>query len=469
MKYLRNVVPSDEQLKIVTRVRAGVELIRGAAGSGKTTTAILRLQLLLLSAQARRQRAGSVEPVRALVLTYNTTLRGYIRQIVADNSAASPTIKVPVQVTVDTFSRWARTKTGAGDITDGKPYLKQLALLNASKIGLPLDVIEDEAWYAIGRFLPEDLDDYLTKTRVGRGATPRVERASRQALLDWVVRPYLAGKDRRREVDWNDLAVAMAATTFETYDIIIVDESQDFTANMIRGVLNQRDDEGSTTFIIDTAQRIYTGGFTWSEVGLTIRPEASHRLHVNYRNTPEIAKLAASLINLVQLDEDGTQPQLEGLEDNRRPMLLRGNYLDQMAWCINYVRTQVDLKNESVAFLHPQGWFRDLRPALMRTGLGFVEITKNPDWPDGDENIALSTIHSAKGLDFDHVIIIGLDNSALPGGEEALGDERFDHACRLISMAIARARISVVLGYDPGRKSAVVARLDPTAYDEIAV
>ncbi|WP_416221498.1 3'-5' exonuclease [Rhodoferax sp.] len=46
--------------------------------------------------------------------------------------------------------------------------------------------------------------------------------------------------------------------------------------------------------------------------------------------------------------------------------------------------------------------------------LEYVEITKSRDWP-GAENVALSTIHSAKGLDFDHVIIIGLDNSAPSG------------------------------------------------------
>ena len=376
----------------------------------------------------------------------------------------------PPWVTVDTFARWAQSLTGAGSITDPDRDLAGRALLNAVRVGLPAEVVKSEAEYAIGRFLPEDLDEYLTKTRTGRGSAPRVDRTNRQALLDLVVRPYIAAKAARREMDWNDLAVQMARETHQTYDIIIVDESQDFSANMIRGILKQRDvDEGSTTFIIDTAQRIYTGGFTWAEVGVTIRPEASHRLEVNYRNTPEIAKLAASLINLVPIDEDGTQPQLTDLADNKRPVVLSGNYLDQMRWCINYIKDEIDLNDESVAFLHPKGWFRDLEPALSRSGLEYVRITQSRDWPEGDENIALSTVHSAKGLDFDHVIIIGLDNSALPGGEEVLGDERFDTALRLISMAISRARVSVVLGYDPSRKSAVISRLDATAYDEIDV
>jgi len=39
MKTLAQVIPTSEQLAIISHPRAGIQLIKGAAGSGKTTTA----------------------------------------------------------------------------------------------------------------------------------------------------------------------------------------------------------------------------------------------------------------------------------------------------------------------------------------------------------------------------------------------------------------------------------------------
>jgi DNA helicase IV len=78
MRSLPNVRPTPEQLQIISRNRPGIEIIRGAAGSGKTTTALLRLQALISTFVSRKRRERILEPVRVLVLTYNRTLRGYI-------------------------------------------------------------------------------------------------------------------------------------------------------------------------------------------------------------------------------------------------------------------------------------------------------------------------------------------------------------------------------------------------------
>jgi len=468
---LKTVAPTDEQLKIVSRVRGGVELIRGAAGSGKTTTAILRLRLLLPWVQRRRIRADSYEPVRALVLTYNKTLKGYVKEIVKDTIARLPGGKAPIEVTIDTFHHWAWGLAAPDNLTEDDSLLDQFVLTKSRSIGLPQEFVGREARYVMGRFLPDDLPAYIASRRHGKGKTPRVDNAVREALLNDVIYPYSSAKDAREEQDWNDVAVDMASTSYKQYDIIIVDECQDFSANMLRAVLNQRAPESSTTFIIDTAQRIYHHAFLWPELGLSIRPEDSHRLQVNYRNTPEIARLSASLIKQVELDEDGTKPEEGGHAGNRRPVVLAGRYPEQVVWALQFIEDNVDLENESVAFLHAKGrgWFKDLRVALRAKGLAFEEITSRGEWPDGDANIALSTMHSAKGLDFDHVVILGLDNNTLLDGEQETGDDRFEFACRLVSMAIARARLSVTLGYDPRRKSAIINRLDASAYDEVKV
>ena len=47
MRLLSSVTPTREQLQLIGDVKPGFRLIRGAAGGGKTTTALLCLQGLI--------------------------------------------------------------------------------------------------------------------------------------------------------------------------------------------------------------------------------------------------------------------------------------------------------------------------------------------------------------------------------------------------------------------------------------
>ena len=466
MRTLRRVTPTPEQLPIISRTRAGVEIIVGAAGSGKTTTALLRLRSLVGLHLSRRERLGDTSPVRVLVLTYNRTLRGYIDALVQEEAQHF----AGADLVVSTFGNWSRSLLGSPRVLDDDTARATIAGLGHS-LDLSTEFLNDEVEYILGRFKPEDLPKYGTAPRVGRGRTPRLDRPMRHRILDEVVAPYREWKTSRGHRDWNDLAIQIAETDLGLpLDIVIADETQDFSANQIRAVIRQLAATHNVTFVLDAAQRIYARGFTWAEVGVTVRPENVHRLAINYRNTVEIARFAAPLLKNLPFDDDGTIPDFSACRRHGPlPVVVKGRFSGQLGYVMNYLR-QIDLTAESVAFLHPKGghWFDYTRNSLTRVGYAYAEITRQSEWPTGDENIALSTLHSAKGLEFDHVFVLGLNSETMAHGDDP-EDDRLDMHRRLLAMAVGRARISVVLGYKASEASKIVDFLDPGTFTEVNV
>jgi hypothetical protein len=112
LKVLGAPNPTPEQLKIIGDTRTGTEVIRGAAGSGKTTTALLRLRNLSDMFRARHTRLSIAKPVRALVLTYNRTLCGYVAALAEEQATKAG----GVQIEVSTYAKWAVELLGAPKI-----------------------------------------------------------------------------------------------------------------------------------------------------------------------------------------------------------------------------------------------------------------------------------------------------------------------------------------------------------------
>jgi DNA helicase II / ATP-dependent DNA helicase PcrA len=93
----------------------------------------------------------------------------------------------------------------------------------------------------------------------------------------------------------------------------------------------------------------------------------------------------------------------------------------------------------------------DLRASLHRTRALLAELRRD------DAPLILATAHGTKGLEFDHVAVIGMDEGRFPSARsiaDAVEPERaMEEERRLAYVAWTRARRSLTLVYDPGAPS----------------
>ena len=460
MRVLQNVSPTPEQLLILNDVGPGFRVIRGAAGSGKTTTALMRIRQLCSARLARRARLSQDDPVRVLVLTFNRTLRGYVDNLVANQVTSSEEL----DLTVDTFSHWALGLCGDRTIRSDQTTIE--SLLADAGIVTDLQYFTDEVRYILGRFPPDERTNYIHIQRTGRGRAPAVTQQMRAKLLSDVIVPYEEKKAQHRSLDWNDVALEAANVESRAYDVVVVDETQDFSANQIRAVLAHLSEDHTTTFIIDAVQRIYPQAFRWVEVGIHIRPDLVYTLNHNHRNTVEIAQFAASIARGLPDEEDGVLPNVRSTSRHGPSVVVAaGTYRAQLNYMLDRVQPSI-ANGESVAILHALGggWFNFTRDMLHERRILFCELTRESEWPVGPEQVALSTMHSAKGLEFDHVLLPGLNQEVTPHGEDE-GHGTLDSLRRLVAMSIGRARKSVMVGYKRGDESTLVGLMDPATYE----
>jgi superfamily I DNA/RNA helicase len=466
VKTLGNVIPTPEQALVIDDDAPGYWLIRGAAGSGKTTTALLRLRFLVRYWRDRREDLGISGPVRVLVLTFNRTLRGYINELAQQQIQTGP----EVDLEVSTFGSWAQGLLGRL-ILEHEPRTARLRELAGSDFPWQTTFLVDEVDYVFGRWLPEEREAYLTAERTGRGGAPRVDRPLRERLLEQVIEPYDAWKRESKIYDWADLGSELALRKVAApYEIVIVDETQDFSANQVRAIANHVADDFVCTFIRDATQRIYPNFFVWRDVGVDFGAQGrrSRRLTRNYRNTRQIAAFARPLVEGTESVEDEALPDFTSCEgEGPVPRVLRGRYSEQLDWIIGYLGSEV-APEDTVAFLHPKGgnWFRELRRRLDAERIPWVSISRETEWPEGEERVALSTMHSAKGLEFDHVLILGYNAEVVQHGD-ASDDSLLEMQRRLLAMAVGRARKGVVVGYKPSDSSRLVELLDAGTYEAV--
>jgi len=240
------------------------------------------------------------------------------------------------------------------------------------------------------------------------------------------------------------------------YQAVLVDEGQDFADEWYRVLLRALDPKTRSLFItLDSSQNIYRRKVSWREIGIDIVGR-TRVLRANYRNTRPILSAAYGMIR--ELDRDEVRPATEMDEHVVPEQAIRSGPAPTVrclehreaarAFACQWVRARL-AQGVPPAEILVLGLVRqdmhDVTVLLQRSGIAARMLGANAS----REGVRVSTIHGAKGLDADRVIVL----------EAHLLDSRdAEEGRRLLYIAMTRARSELCVTYH--RDSPLVAALE---------
>jgi superfamily I DNA/RNA helicase len=438
--------PKGRQSDVVYFPAVGHQVVLGTAGTGKTVMAMLRALHL-----ASPSTSGS-GPV--LLVTYNNALVTYLKHLRGGAARG---------VTVETYGRFARgylhsrgmmPNWGGIADPDARRRLVKRSISAVEKgykpssfFGRDLAFFLDELEWLAGNGI-KSFDEYAKQERFGRKNPLTVPH--RRAV--WKI--YEQYRALRAEAgplyDWYDLASTVrdqlrADDRQRRYRHIVIDEGQDLSPEAIRSLVDAAQDGGSVTFFGDYAQQIYGQDLSWRACGLKIK--RVERFQDNYRNTAQIARLA---IAMSEMPEFGGDPA--DLVEPRTPTA--AGPLPALVRCsgraeeIKVVqRLAQDLARTGTVAVLGRTWAAARRAC---SGLSVRKLHPEMQSWDASPGIYCGAYHSAKGLEFDAVLIPFCDDTSVPHPDvvRAFGQaEASAREAKLLYVAVTRARTDLVVTY----------------------
>ena len=440
-------------------------LIRGQAGSGKTTVLAARAGRILSS-----MNKGSL-----LFLTYNGALSAYVKK-------AFKKAGLKNNLDVMTYHDWSkRTAKALGydlkDWINGKTRnekLKEFIASSKHELGehrlfeyntnsALLNWWGEEIAWLFGQHVTR-LEEYLQVERVGRGTNIRLSQEDRRFVWH-VFEAYQEWLEESGSEDYDNPAglVLRALMTGNgefpdelRYDHVMVDEVQDFDKSWLMAVTKVP--RVSLSMAGDLAQKIYRRSFTWSSVGIQVQGGRSRKLSSSHRTTCQIMDVAEYLLanNGVSQMADYTAPVRPSKNGDKVRVINASDARTAYTAGYEYVAANFKrLRTTTVAVALP--FNRQLIPAqktLEKLGVT-VKKAKGAALGSFDGGVVVTTYHQLKGLEFDHVVVMGLHDAQYPGrlieniAQEDQSDEE-SLLCRVLYVAMTRAKESVTLvGSEP--------------------
>lgn len=186
----------------------------------------------------------------------------------------------------------------------------------------------------------------------------------------------------------------------KVYDHIAIDEVQDFLPIQLKSLKNMS--TYSMTLAGDVNQKIFNTDINkWAELGIEV--DNFYTLKEVHRSTVQTINLANALIgedDKIINDNSGLKPLLvnvNGLKDN----------IEKLINAINEIKERN--KDASIVVVYPDSKkLNYIDEELNKNGISSYVALKD-EW-DFTKDVSVTNYHQVKGLEFDHVFILGLND-----------------------------------------------------------
>lgn len=443
-----------DQLRIVNSRMNGHCLIKGVAGSGKTTVALCKIAKYL------RESAKTNE--KMLVVTYNKTLIQYMKLLSESYGINILSSQVEIRTIDSVINQYAKNKNYVKAAQQRQ--IMALAIQKVQKQYPGCRIIdiknydfltEETDWIKSCRYLSRQ--QYLEIDRTGRFSIGenkmRLQKQSddRNAIFS-LYELYENELEKRGLTDFKSNAIYVlrqlqsGTLSPQKYSYIIVDESQDLTRVQLEIIhaLYQEKAEGSILFIADVAQSIYSHSWlsrqSFKSVGFDMSGK-SNILKRNFRTTKQIALAAYSLLNHdndLKNNIEFVEP--EAIERNgMKPRYRSFSYVtEEFSYVAEEIKKLVNrygLKDIAIV-ARTHAYLKSIQTYLLGHGIDAIAADKIKDARYFKEDkVSLFTLHAIKGLEFPVIFIVGMNRSLLPFSMEQIDVER-----KLLYVGMTRAK-----------------------------
>lgn len=446
-----------QQFALITRPSAGFVVIRGTAGSGKTTVALHRIAYLAYD-------DASIDSAQTLVVVFSPALRDYVSHVL-------PALGVE-HVQVRTFHEWAAEHVARlfpklpRQVREDTPALVQRLKLHPGLLvalerqvnrtegkSTPRQVLDDWASVLCQAPLLEEVFAAVAPEAFTTGELIRAAAWNRDRYEE--LSAWLAGdQDVQPELDPEDHALLLRAWQLRIgalparherplqYRHIAVDEVQDFAPLEVRVLLDCLDEQRSITLAGDTQQHLtQDGGFTsWTAFFKDLGLEGTEvsTLQISYRCSHEIAEFALGVLGTLREDDtppmttrSGPTVELFRFTDHGACVAFLADALKELASKERLASVAVLTSSRELSAIYHRG--------LLNGEVPHVRRVENQDFTFAP-GVEVTEIEQVKGLEFDYVILVEVSAANFPDTPSArrllhVGATRAVHQLWLTSVA----------------------------------